>query len=324
MNRPGPLLRLVHSLERRRSGRAYRVSLELRRLASAVGGPAGTLPGSRFEEDAAGPRAWVVGTGDRVEMQGSPGLLPRHVVVVTVPYSDGVQIRVLCLHPDRGVVHLRRDMALDQGQQGDEQGELGATLSTPLGGLSGYARLQCLFEGYVLDVSAELERPSEVVRLHADGPALLAKGEQLAFYSGASVRPVGSVVSSISGPGGSSYAIPALVTDSGDGPGQPGSLMLRSRAGVHRLEPSARDLRRGLLVGRSRRCLLGRGFDENDGLSRLHALVMLIDDGVYAFDLASRYGLRDVARPNRLVPTARIDDGVGCLVYGAGHLLFER
>jgi hypothetical protein len=310
------------------------VRLELQRLASAGVELQGTVPSVLFEEEAAGPRAWVVGTGDRVQMHGSAGLLPRHVVIITVPYPDGVCIRVLCLHPDRGVVHLRRDLDLgdvdddddddNDTDRDDEPSGANATMSAPLGGLVDYGRLQCLFDGYVLDVSAQLERPSEVVRLPSHEPSLLAKGEQLAFYSGASVRPIGTVVSSVGGPGGSGHAIPALVTDTGEAPGDPGSLVLRSRGGVHRLEPSARDLRRGLLVGRSRRCQLGRGFDENDGLSRLHALVMLVDDGVYAFDLASRYGLRDVARPNRLVPTARLDDGVGCLVYGAGHLLFER
>jgi hypothetical protein len=73
--------------------------------------------------------------------------------------------------------------------------------------------------------------------------------------------------------------------------------------------------------------VLGRGFDENDGLSRVHALVVGLEEagtsGVFAFDLASRYGLRDVSRPSRLVPMARLDDGVGCLVYGAGYLTWE-
>ena len=84
---------------------------------------------------------------------------------------------------------------------------------------------------------------------------------------------------------------------------------------------------RGILIGRSRRCTLGRGFNENEGLSRIHALVVALDEpgavGVFAFDLASRYGLRDVSRPSRMVPTARLDDGVGCLVYGAGYLTWE-
>jgi hypothetical protein len=292
------------------------VSLELRKLTGATG----PVPTSTLTVQVNGPRVFIIGTGERADLATPPGLLPRHVAVLCVPYADGVQVRVLALHPDRGMVHLRRGLP----DADDETPEFGATLSTPVGGVIAYSRAQVMFEGYALDVSASLERPSEVVRIASEEPATLAKSEQLAFYNGASVRPVGNVVASVSGPGGGGHAVPALVADLGEVASEPGSLVLRSRGGVHRLEPSARELRRGLLIGRSRRCVLGRGFDENDGLSRLHALVMMVDDGVYAFDLASRYGLRDVARPNRLVHTARLDDGVGCLVYGAGHLVFER
>lgn len=301
--------------------------MQLRRLASSVGAPPFMATAAALDTDAQGPRAFILGTGERVDLTAPHGLLPRHVAVLTVPYADGVQVRVISLHPDRGLVHLRRDAPLPPAEvtpDDDEDGGLGATLSTPVGGLIGWARVSCLFDGFILEVAAELERPSDVVRLPADEPRLLAKGEQLAFFNGSSVRPVGNVVSSVSGPGGGGHAVPALVADVPDLDVDPGSLVLRSRGGVHRIEPTPRELRRGILIGRSRRCVLGRGFDENDGLSRLHALVMLVDDGVYAFDLASRYGLRDVARPNRLIHTARLDDGVGCLVYGAGHLLFER
>lgn len=327
MTRPGPLLRLVHSLERRRAGRSYRVTMELRRLASTVGAPSGTVTAATLDADAQGPRVFILGSGERVDVSTPHGLLPRHLAVLTVPYPDGIQIRVISLHPDRGLMHLRRDAppsSVEISADDEENGGLGTTLSTPVGGLIGWAHVSCLFDGFLLEVSAELERPSDVVRLSADEPRLLAKGEQLAFFNGSSVRPVGNVVASVSGPGGGCHAVPALVADVPDHDVDPGSLVLRSRDGVHRIEPTPRELRRGILIGRSRRCVLGRGFDENDGLSRLHALVMLVDDGVYAFDLASRYGLRDVARPNRLIHTARLDDGVGCLVYGAGHLLFER
>ncbi len=342
MTRPGPLLRLVHSLERRRAGRSYRVRFELRRLASSAGAASGGAPGTvsaaALDTDAHGPRVFILGSGERVDLSSPVGLLPRHVAVLTVPYPDGVQVRVISLHPDRGLVHLRREAAHDGHAQrtagagaehtpvldDDERGALGATLSTPVGGLIGWGHVSCLFDGYILEAWAELERPTDVVRLPSEEPRLLAKGEQLAFFNGSSVRPVGNVVSSVSGPGGGGHAVPALVADMPDLDLEPGSLVLRSREGLHRIEPTPRELRRGILIGRSRRCVLGRGFDENDGLSRLHALVMLVEDGVYAFDLASRYGLRDVARPNRLIHTARLDDGVGCLVYGAGHLLFER
>jgi hypothetical protein len=324
---------LVHSLERRRAGRAYRVSIELRRFASASIGTPGILPAGTLNAEVSGPRVFIIGTGERVDLATPPGLLPRHIALLTIPYAEGVQIRALSLHPDRGLVHLRGDRPpptgqhepgeLDQDDDDDRPG-MGATLSTTVGGVVAYNQLQAMFEGHLLEVNAVLERNGDGQPEAPRESASLAKGEQLAFYNGAAVRPVGNVLASVGGPEGGGFAVPALVAHTPEALPEPGSLVLRSRGGVHRLEPPLRDLRRGVLIGRSRRCVLGRGFDENDGLSRLHALVLLVEDGVWAFDLASRYGLRDVARPNRLISCARLDDGVGCLVYGAGHLLYER
>lgn len=316
----GPLLRLVHSLERRRAGRPYTLSLKLSRVGASTQGDA-LVPLSSSLVEAQGPRTFVVGNGERVDVVGPTGLLPRHLAIVCVPREDGVYLRALSLHPERGLIHLR-----GRPPPPPQDGADGALpLPSAMGGVMGFARLDVLFDGFVLEIAGDLERPPDVPRLPSeDDIGLLPRGEQLAFFAGASVRPLGTVVSSVTGPGAGGHAIPALVAAPIGPEVELGSLVLRSRGGIHRVEPSPQDLRRGILVGRSRRCVLGRGFDENDGLSRLHALVMALDDGVYAFDLASRYGLRDVARPNRLVHAARLDDGVGCLVYGAGHLVFER
>jgi hypothetical protein len=258
-----------------------------------------------------------VGAGERVDLAvpgaESASLLPRHVAIVAVPRADSVLLRAASLHPERGLHIAPIDAPPDAPRPHlDEPG---------VGGALARDGLRLLFDGYTLDISAALDPPVE-----GPGPGIYEVyplGQQLSFYAGASVKGVGDVVSSVGGPGGGGHAIPALVQSVDDQPGLGGTLVLRSRVGLYRAEVTDEELRRGLLIGRSRRCVLGRGFDENDGLSRVHAMVLGIEDGVFAFDLASRYGLRDVSRPSRLQPTSRLDDGVGCLVYGAGYLTFE-
>lgn len=313
---PGSLLRLVYSLERRRAGRTYTVVLTLRRAAD--GGPSVVLASSR--QVAQGPRAFVIGTGERVDLAVPGGLMPRHVAVVTVPRTDGVFVRVLSLHPDRGLATNLLPRA-GASAPAEQIAEAEAAGPEPIGGVSARDAARVRFDGLELEVTTELDAPEAVFQ-----PALLETfptGAQLAFHAGAPVRPVGDSISSISGPEGGGHAIPALVFASREGEALGGSLVLRARSGAHRVEVDAEQLRRGVLIGRSRRCVLGRGFDENDGLSRVHALVMRVEEGVFALDLASRYGLRDVSRPSRLLAMARIDDGIGCLVYGAGYLTYE-
>ncbi|MBI1946773.1 MAG: hypothetical protein HYS27_13835 [Deltaproteobacteria bacterium] len=314
MARPGPLLRLVGSLERRRGGRPFQLSLALLRAGAAS-------PLALSRQAASGPRAYVLGAGERVDLAvpsaGNAPLMPRHLAVIAVPRADGVLLRGVSLHPER-------ELQVAPAPVGRE-----APVPSPdapaAGGAVARGAMCMLFDGLRLDVRAELESPPPGSEDGGDTGILevFPVGQQLAFFAGAGVRAVGDVVASVAGPDGGGHAVPALVLSQEEPPPAGGALLLRTRLGVHRVEVTDDELRRGLLIGRSRRCVLGRGFDENDGLSRVHALVIALDDGVYALDLASRYGLRDVSRPSRLVPSARLDDGVGCLVYGAGHLTFE-
>ena len=299
---PGALLRLVHSLERRR-GRSFSLTVV---VTTRTGAP------MRAELTGVGPRAFVVGTGDRADVplpitaRALDDPQPRQFVVVCTPRADGALVRVLSLQPERGISVLDDDSA-DPGF-GDR------------GGVLARHGVRVGFDGAVLEVQARLDDDvqhlPEVLEVHG-------AGEQLAFFDGPAVRAVGDALSSVCGPGSGGHAIPALVAVRRHDEHHAGTLVLRARHGVQRLDVTPDELRRGLLVGRSRRCTLGRGFDENDGLSRMHALVVELDDGVYALDLASRYGLRDVARPSQLLPTARLDDGVGCMVDGAGDLSSE-
>ncbi len=279
-----------------------------------------------------GPRAVVIGTGDRVDVavggKGEPliggmssqtgdGILPRHLAILVVPLPNGTLLRAVSLHPERGFA------VLPPGQDIPTVDAI-ERLDTPSGSVVAWNACRLTFGGLVLDVVVEGAGAPDVLEV-------LPVGQQLAFHSGAPLKAVGTAVASIAGPaldgaGGGGHAIPALVHMRDDEP-DGGALVLRARSGVVRVDVPVSDLLRGVLVGRSRRCVLGRGFDENDGLSRVHALVVGLDEpgaaGVFAFDLASRYGLRDVSRPSRLVPMARLDDGIGCLVYGAGYLTWE-
>lgn len=326
-----PLLRLVHALERRRlvGGRSFQLGLSVRRPVGTGTAPliaSATVHGQ-------GPRAVVVGTGDRVDVavggnasplpggmssQSGDGILPRHLAIVVLPLPSGTLLRVISLHPERGFAVLPPP----------ESGAIPSVdvierLDTPSGAVVAWNSVRIAFGGLVLDVEAVGAGAGDVVEV-------LAVGEQLAFHAGPGLRAVGSAVASIAGPaldgaGGGGHAIPALVASDEDA--VTGALVLRARADIYRVDVSVTDLLRGVLIGRSRRCMIGRGFDENDGLSRVHALVVGLDEpgagGVFAFDLASRYGLRDVSRPSRLIPMARLDDGIGCLVYGAGYLTWE-
>jgi hypothetical protein len=318
--KPGPLLRLVHSLERRRAGRSFSLGLTLRRAETSA-------PVASSRQTGHGPRAYVIGAGERVDL-AVPGaeaapLLVRHVAIVAVPRIDGVVLRAISLHPERGL-HVA---PIEVPPDGPRPPSATPSLEEPgIGGVVARNGVRLLFDGYTLDVRAQLEQPGPDSGREQQTTQIcdvFPLGQQLSFYAGASVKNVGDVLSSVTGPGGGGHAIPALVQSVDDQPGLGGTLVLRSRVGVYRAEVNDDELRRGLLIGRSRRCVLGRGFDENDGLSRVHALVLGLEEGVFAFDLASRYGLRDVSRPGRLQPTSRLDDGVGCLVYGAGYLTFE-
>ncbi|MCP4502757.1 MAG: hypothetical protein GY822_22685 [Deltaproteobacteria bacterium] len=247
-----------------------------------------------------GPQAFIVGDSERVHLRAKGRLRPRHVVVICHPRESGVSLRITSLHPDNGMV---------------SSGENGGVV----GGVVAHGKAEVVFDGLRLTLQATLENAPEIE--FQKSTRRLSLGHQLSFQKPQHLRPVGVPLSSFCGSAG--HAIPALMQGSIEGSPLTGSLVLHSRDGVHETHPSNDELRQGLLIGRSRRCVLGQGFDENDGLSRVHALVMLLGERVFAFDLASRYGLRDISRPGKVVSSALLDNGAGVLVYGAGHLLFE-
>ena len=307
------ILRLVTSFDRRRLGKPYRVSARLYRRISRTTKP-NTDPVllSDGTFDAVGPRVFVVGHGPRTDVSGPANLLPRHLALLCMPHAEGVRVRALVLHPERSLKALPQPNTLSPG---DSQHSV-------CGGMESTGPMRFEFEDLVLEVHAHY--PGQAQPQRGFPTLFLPVGEQLAFCTSPPLQPVGSVVASVAGPQGGGHAIPALTLSSAEGEPIAGILSLRTRDGLRRAEAGPTELRKGVLIGRSRRCVLGRTFHENDGLSRLHALVISLGNHIYAFDLASRYGLRDVSRPSQYIHTARLDDGVGCLVYGAGHLIFEN
>jgi hypothetical protein len=315
---------LVQSFERRRAGRAFALTITVRQ--PVLQGDSVVIGTARVESQ--GPRAIVLGTGERVDVavgggaapletnlpsQVGEGILPRHLAVIVIPLPNGTLLRAISLHPERGFAVL----AADRNSLPSVEVLENAPAAT--GSVVAWNALRISFDGYILDVEVEGSGGADVLEV-------LPLGEQLAFFAAAPNRNVAGAVSSVAAPGGGGHAIPAIVQQAHVAEDD-GSLVLRARNGVFHVNVSADDLARGVLIGRSRRCVLGRGFDENDGLSRVHALVVSLDEagatGVFAFDLASRYGLRDPSRPSKLVPMARLDDGVGCLVYGAGFMTWK-
>lgn len=312
-----PFVRLVHNLERRRARPSYSVTLTLHDD-TLEDSPRSVLASASVTTF--GPRAFVVGSADRVSLRGPRHLLARHLAVVCIPLPQALEIRIVALHPERYVLPHPAVTRAESPQPPALK-----ALPEHVGGVTGIGRVEVVFEGIRLCVEAAFDVPdatgSETVRSPWRN---LPMGTQLAFHLDNCVRALGKPVSSVAGPSAGGHAVPALLKAATDDEMDHGALVLRAQSGVHRVDASPDALQRGLLVGRSRFCVLGRGFDEHDGLSRLHALVIAIREHVYAIDLSSRYGLRDIARPHRLLSAARIDNGVGCLVYGGGHLLMER
>lgn len=318
-----------------RNSRRHRLRMSLRRMDGQIVGQLDALltPDTLPEHG----RVFVVGSSDRVHLVGPLPLLPRHLAIWVRPLGMGrIFLRAFCLHPELTLTT--------------------PALPTPAGAVSAVDRLSLRFGTLSLHITSIpladdanltlLAHPNEMFAAVTDDkdgkdahthdnfdsyaqehtPTLSAAhiepvGSQLAFFPPNKTVQHAEVVSSIAGPARGGHAIPALLSESDDE--LTGSLLLHTRSGAHSVDLRFWELQRGVLIGRSRRCMLGRGFDESEGLSRLHAFVALIDGGIYAFDLASRYGLRDVNQPAKLMHAARLDNGRGCIVYGAGHLAWN-
>ena len=226
------------------------------------------------------------------------------------PADDHIVIRIVALHPN-----VTFELLDPAPQPVEAPVQLGGIQST------GLVRLQ----------NAIFELEVEVNFLHAtpknrDRQPLVTwePGQQLAFQEDDDVSFIGTLIDSVTGPGSGGHAIPALSQEGGPERSDLQKLTLRSSKGYRSVYMEPEMLEKGILIGRSRRCKLGRQYSDQDGLSRIHAMVIELEGKIYALDLASKYGLRDVTKPTVKVHAARLDNQIGCLVYGAGHLVIER
>lgn len=305
-NKPNAILNLIRSRKTEPGSYGVTISLTPRhRNKSGLTSP------YQFYQEVEEAHVFVIGHSDTATLGHTlPNLMARHLAVLTYPADDHIVIRILALHPN-----VTFELLDPAPQSVEAPAQLGGIQST------GVVRLQ----------SAIFELEVEVNFLHAtpkngDRQPLVAwePGQQLAFQEDDDVSFIGTLIDSVTGPGSGGHAIPALSQEGGPERSDLQKLTLRSSKGYRSVYMEPEMLEKGILIGRSRRCKLGRQYSDQDGLSRIHAMVIELEGKIYALDLASKYGLRDVTKPTVKVHAARLDNQIGCLVYGAGHLVIER
>lgn len=244
----------------------------------------------------------VVGRHSQCDLvlTGDERLALRQLAVVLAPVREwqagraDVSFRILDLRTSEGML--------------DEHGR-------PLRGLrtEGPAIMRCA--GYAL-YALPLGDPTDWPESADDAWACLPERvyfDELARVPDASiVRPLGShahhttVVTRLRGP--LDTAMP-LVADRD----LAGRLFVTGAFGQGAIEIGYQALRDGVLLGRYARCD-GHGYCADDSMSRVHALLLLVDDRLHVIDLASTNGTREVGRLD-----ARIIElvGNGELVLGS-------
>tara|TARA_B100000683_G_scaffold263049_1_gene290886 strand:+ start:718 stop:1647 length:930 start_codon:yes stop_codon:yes gene_type:complete len=266
----------------------------------------------QFFQEVEDLHAFVIGHSESAILGHTmPSLLARHLAILTYPIGDKIFIRALALHPSLVLENVSEEGASPELQQ-------------PIGGLQSSGSLHLQGESFELEVEVRFLDSFESRPPSPEDIVLFEPGKQLAFHEETDVSFIGTLVDSVTGPGSGGHAIPALSQEEIVSVAGAKKLTLRSSKGYRSVVMEKEMLERGILIGRSRRCQLGRQYSDQDGLSRLHAMVIQIENKIYALDLASKYGLRDVTKPTTQIHCARLDNQIGCLVYGAGHLVVEK
>ncbi len=300
------LLRLIRN--NKNESPSYGVTISLKPKHEPSSGL--TVPYQFFQE-VESTRAFIIGNADGAILGHTlSNLLARHLVILTYPVGEKIFIKILALHPNIEIYTIKpnpnnlSDMAF--------------------GGIQSTGMLHIATDSFELEVEARFLHSFSSRTADQDDHSFYAPGEQLEFNNEGDVTCIGTLIDSITGPGSGGHAIPALSQESEAVKTGQLQLALRSSKGLQSIPLDEQALERGLLVGRSRRCQLGRKYSDQDGLSRIHALVIRLHNRIYAIDLASKYGLRDVTKPTVKLHTVLIDNQIGCLVYGAGHLVIEK
>jgi hypothetical protein len=97
-----------------------------------------------------------------------------------------------------------------------------------------------------------------------------------------------------------------------------GRLEVRGSRGVATIDIGDRALREGVLIGRYARCD-GMMLAGESSVSRVHALLLLVEDRLLAIDIASTNGMRQVNCPD-----SRLVELIGETELELGYSVFAR
>lgn len=250
----------------------------------------------------------IVGRHDKCDLyvEGSDRLALRQLAVVLSPVHDwragisAVSFRILDLRTTDGMV--------------DEEGR-------PLRGLrsEGPAMVRCGgFAIFALPLGDPTDWPASASDAWECMPERVYHDELARVPDSSIVRElvaprtrITNVVRRTAGPRDTGMQ---LVCDRGIA----GRLLVRAAWGCGAIEVGQQALRDGVLVGRYARC---DGFDlcVDTGLSRVHVLLLLVDDRLLAIDVASTNGTHEVDRP-----IARVIELVGETELVLGEATYVR
>lgn len=227
-------------------------------------------------------------------LDGDASLSLRHLVVIVSPYEAGsdVRFKIVDLRTSAGFhdEHGKRfEAVLVEGPLFIRCGSYflyclptGDTTDWPADATDGW---ECIPERvYLRGSAAEPDRWSRKQARHAKRKATpLASGE--VEPSEREERAAITLVHSVAGP----VRARARLLEPGESP--LGTLRISSEAGIQSLVIGPGAAQQGILLGRYQRCDIdGVNVLTHDSISRVHLLIISIDDTLYAIDAGSTHG----------------------------------
>jgi hypothetical protein len=232
----------------------------------------------------------IVGRHDKCDLylEGNDRLALRQLAVVLAPVRDwrpatsDVSFRILDLRTAEGMVDEERRLLRGLRSEGPAMVRCG-----------GYAI-------YVLPLGDPTDWPAGAVDAWECMPERVYHDELARVPDASIVRELVAPASRITKvvvrtPGPRDSGMP-LVSDRD----LAGRLCVRGPSGLGAIEIGHEALRDGVLIGRYARCD-GHGLYIDPSLSRVHALLLLVDDRLLAIDVASTNGTHEVGRPDARV-----------------------
>lgn len=237
--------------------------------------------------------AVIVGRHDRADLYlpDDAALSLRHLAVVMAPVAGWERAAGI---PSYRILDLRSESGTE-----DESGRR-------LQGIrcEGAAFLRCgVHVLFALPLGDPTDWPTSATDAWAQLPERVYHDELLHVADASAVKPrvasdrSNTVVTRIPGPRD-------LGAPLGDREDITGELTLEGPVSRRTVGIGDRALRHGVLIGRYARCDMGRS-DEDDSLSRVHALLLHVDDSLLLIDTASTNGTRPAGRADaRVIPVS--------------------